>query len=356
MKLKYVFVHGTAGWGSYDSRYEKMPYWGMRGGDLIAYLNEKGFDSYAASVSPFGSARDRACELYAQIYGKKTDYGISHSKTFNHERFGRDYTECPLIPDLDEDTKLVLIGHSFGGTAARLFAELMAHGDEEERAAAKDDDLSPLFTGGKEHKIHSVAAVTCALNGNCSFDMLNDPDFDLNGVKVPWWSRFFGKRMTDRLQSETDGRDAKDSADYDMQIDQARLLNEKMGTLPHVYYYSVPCSYTEKRGDRYVPRKGMEPFFVMRSYQIGQYTGMTKGGITIGKEWNENDGRVSTVSETAPFGAASVKLDPKHPRPGVWNVYPVYNGDHMSLQGGLLHKNDIRSFYLDMLTTISAAE
>ena len=40
---------------------------------------------------------------------------------------------------------------------------------EEERAAGSDD-LSPLFMGGMEHRIHSVAAVTCALNGNCSFD------------------------------------------------------------------------------------------------------------------------------------------------------------------------------------------
>lgn len=123
MKLKYVFIHGTAGWGSYDKRYEKMPYWGMRGGDLITYLNEKGFDSYAASVSPFGSAWDRACELYAQLFGKKVDYGSCHSKAFGHERFGRDYTECPLIRDLADDTKLVLIGHSFGGTTARMFAE-----------------------------------------------------------------------------------------------------------------------------------------------------------------------------------------------------------------------------------------
>lgn len=41
MKLKFVFIHGTAGWGSYDRRYEKMPYWGMRGGDLISYLNKR---------------------------------------------------------------------------------------------------------------------------------------------------------------------------------------------------------------------------------------------------------------------------------------------------------------------------
>lgn len=356
MKLKYVFIHGTAGWGSYDKRYEKMPYWGMRGGDLIGFLNEKGFDSYAASVSPFGSAWDRACELYAQLWGKKVDYGSSHSKTYGHDRFGRDYTGCSLIPDLTDDTKLVLIGHSFGGTTARMFAELMAHGDEEERAAAKDGDISPLFLGGMEHRIHSVAAVACALNGNSAFDMLADPDFDLKSVKVPWWSRYFGKRMSDSLQTETDGRDIRDSGDYDMQIDRALVLNGRMAALPDVYYYSVPCSCTKKSGDRYIPERGMEPFFVMRSYQIGQYTGMTKGGTKIDHEWNENDGRVSTVSELLPFRAPGRRLDPDNLKPGIWNVYPIYKGDHMSLQGGLLHKHDIRNFYLDMLSMIKAAE
>ena len=356
MKLKFVFIHGTAGWGSYDKRYEKMPYWGMRGGDLISWLNEKGFDSYAASVSPFGSAWDRSCELYAQIFGKKTDYGITHSKVYGHERFGRDYTGCALIPDLADDVKLVLIGHSFGGTTARLFAELMAHGDEAERTAGNIDDISPLFMGGMEHRIHSVTAVACAMNGNSSFDMLNDPGFDLNSVKVPWWSRYFGKRMSSQLQTGTDGRDSRDCGDHDMQIDQALLLNERMCTLPDVYYYSVPCSYTKKKCDRFVPEKGMEPFFVARSFQIGQYTGMTKGGTKIGQEWNENDGRVSTISETSPFGAPSRKLFPGDLKPGVWNVYPVQKGDHMSLQGGMLHKKDIRSFYEEMLTMISSAD
>ena len=42
-KLVYVFVHGLSGWGSYDETYKRMPYWGMRGGDLISYLNEQGF-------------------------------------------------------------------------------------------------------------------------------------------------------------------------------------------------------------------------------------------------------------------------------------------------------------------------
>jgi hypothetical protein len=63
-----------------------------------------------------------------------------------------------------------------------------------------------------------------------------------------------------------------------------------------------------------------------------------------------------SYSEISPFGAPRKHLDPDNLKPGVWNVYPVYKGDHMSLQGGLLHKKDIRSFYTDMLTMIDAAD
>ena len=62
--LEYIFVHGLSGWGSYDKRYQRMPYWGMSGGDLMEYLRSEGFSCYAASVAPEGSAWDRACELW----------------------------------------------------------------------------------------------------------------------------------------------------------------------------------------------------------------------------------------------------------------------------------------------------
>ena len=54
--LTFVFVHGLSGWGSYDEACRRMPYWGMRGGDLIAFLRERGYACHAASVSPDGSA------------------------------------------------------------------------------------------------------------------------------------------------------------------------------------------------------------------------------------------------------------------------------------------------------------
>lgn len=71
----YVFVHGLSGWGSYDTQYKLMPYWGMFGGELLSKLEKKGYDCYAASVAPSSSAWDRACELYAQLTGT-TDGGF----------------------------------------------------------------------------------------------------------------------------------------------------------------------------------------------------------------------------------------------------------------------------------------
>ena len=40
---EYIFVHGLSGWGSYDKTYQRMPYWGMLGGDLMKYLRSQGF-------------------------------------------------------------------------------------------------------------------------------------------------------------------------------------------------------------------------------------------------------------------------------------------------------------------------
>lgn len=56
----YVFVHGLMGWGSYDSQYKLMPYWGMFGGELLGKLEKQGFDCYAASVAPFQLLRRQA--------------------------------------------------------------------------------------------------------------------------------------------------------------------------------------------------------------------------------------------------------------------------------------------------------
>ena len=352
--LKYIFVPGLSGWGSYDKVYNRMPYWGMRGGDLIACLNEHGFSAYAASIAPTGSAWDRACELYAQLAGLRTDYGIAHSSYFHHERFGRDYSASPLIPDWGKDSLLVLLGHSFGGTTIRLFSELLYHGDPTEQNSTPEKELSGLFRGGMEERIRSIVTLASPINGTSAYDLFEDDRFDPEQVSVPFWSKGLARMMSMETKPKKDGRDEADYADHDMHIDNALKMNERISTLPSVYYFSIPCSSTKKTPKgTYIPdRAKTEPLFIMRSYQIGQYTGITRGGTVIDDTWKGNDGLVNTISAMAPLNAPHTQLDRKNVKPEIWNIFPTYDGDHMALQGGLTKKHEIRELYLDLLTFI----
>ncbi len=365
--LTFVFVHGLSGWGSYDDAYRRMPYWGMRGGDLIAHLRAKGYACYAASVAPTGSAWDRACELYAQLAGTRTDYGAAHSKAYGHERFGPDFTGRPLIPDWGPDTRLVLLGHSFGGATVRLFSELLAHGDAEEQAADIDipaahpkaaqrtpDPLSPFFAGGMEDRIHSIVTLAAPTNGTTAYDLFLDPAFDAATVRVPWWSRLLAELMSKGTSPKKDGRDERDYAGFDMQIDRALALNARISTLPGVYYYSVACSFTRRQADgTWLPEKKIEPLFFARACQIGAYTGKTTGGYVLDERWRENDGLVNTYSAMCPIGAPSKPFSKDDLQPGIWNILPTYHGDHMALQGGLIHTHHIRGYYEGLLEIIS---
>ena len=352
--LSYVFVHGLSGWGSYDEQYQKMPYWGMRSGDLMAFLQGQGFSCFAASVAPTGSAWDRVCELYAQLAGKRVDYGAVHSQKYGHERFGKDFTGRPLLPYWGSETRLVLLGHSFGGVTVRLFSELLANGDPEEKASGTED-LSTFFAGGMGSRLHSIVTLAAPTNGTTAYNLFLDPSFHPEQVPVPFWSRPLASMLARGTKAQKDGRDERDYAGYDMHIDHAMALNRRISTIPDVYYFAVPCGFTEVQKDgTHRPKKGMEPLFAMRSCQMGAYSGKTEAGMVIDESWRENDGLVNTVSAMAPIGAPSTGLDETRIHPGIWNVFPVYDGDHMALQGGLMRKHDIRSFYLKLLQMVDA--
>jgi hypothetical protein len=350
---EYIFVHGLSGWGSYDKTYKRMPYWGMFGGDLMKYLRAQGFSCYAASVSPEGSAWDRACELFAQLTGAVTDYGKAHSERCGHDRFGPDFTGRPLIPDWEAGKKLALLGHSFGGATIRLFSEILANGDEAERAATAADELSPFFQGGQGDRLHALVTLAAPTNGTTAYDLHQDESFDAGAVKVSRWDDFWGDFFSNRRQAEKDGRSEEDYAAFDMHIDNALAMNARISTLPPVYYFAVPCSATEPAEGGQLPiRSLMEPMFRRSSAQMGAYTGVTAGGFVIDESWQENDGLVNTVSAMAPIGAPSTAFDPGTVAPGIWQIMPTYSGDHMSLQGGMMKRNNIRPFYLELLELI----
>lgn len=351
---KYVFVHGLSGWGSYDVTYKFMPYWGMFGGDLIKYLNEEcGFDCYAASVAPTSSAWDRACELYAQLAGTVVDYGKEHSERCNHERYGEDFTDRALIDSWSAVDKINILGHSFGGATVRLFASIMKNGSEAEKNATDESELSDFFKGGKEDWIYSVTTLAAPHNGTSAYNIDTEtyvPKGFKDRIKLS-----LSNLISVASKDNDDGRIASDNASFDMYIDNALALNEEIDTLENVYYFSVPCSSCNKNEDgTYTPDESItETIYIKSAELMSRYTGETDNGYVIDESWQENDGLVNTISARAPFNAESKEYSAGRVETGIWNVMPVYHGDHMSLQGGMMKKNDVKEFYAELLDMIN---
>lgn len=347
---KYVFVHGLSGWGSYDTQNRFIKYWGMMNGDMLKALNEEGFDCYAASVNPKGSAWDRACELYAQLMGTVVDYGREHSKRCKHDRFGKDFSKNPLIDSWSSKEKINLLGHSFGGATIRMLSTLMANGSE---AEIKDgaQDISPLFTGGKGDWIYSITALAAPHNGTSAYEA-NDGTPE----NITKRQKFMSDMVNSATDKDTDGRESYDYADFDLKIDNAMKLNETLTSVDSIYYFSIPCSSTTKADDgNYIPNQDItEDMFVYSAIKMGKFTGKTKGGFEVTQEWLDNDGLVNTISATAPFNAKSQKFDESDIQTGIWYVMDTYEGDHMSLQGDIFLKRDVTALYTDLLKMINS--
>ena len=346
----FVFVHGLSGWGSYDRVNKLMPYWGMFGGDLMEYLNAKGFRACCASVDPTGSAWDRACELYAELAGTRVDYGKAHSARCGHARFGKDFTGRALIPAFSRKDKINLLGHSFGGATVRMFAAIMANGSAEEKKATPKAELSPYFAGGKADWIHSLTTLAAPHNGTTAYckgeeKPENNP---LRAAMTDLMDRFTKKKKEDRTEN--------DHADYDMTLDHAAALNKTLTISESTYYFSFACSCTDKQSDGTyrVDERITEQMFRSSGNRLGKLKGVTEGGIVFDESWRENDGLVNTISAKAPFGQPQKHFAANDVPRGVWNVMPVVRGDHMALEGGLFHVNDVKPLYLEHLSRINA--
>ena len=352
--LQFIFCHGLSGWGEYDRKYQRRPYWGMQTGDLMAHLRKLGYDCRAASVAPHGSAWDRACELYAQLAGTRVDYGRRHAEEYGHPRYGTDYTGRPLIRQWNDDTRVVLLGHSFGGVTVRLLSQLLSEGDEAEREYTHPLDTSPLFMGGMGERVAAIVTLAAPSNGTVAYDMYFDPDFDTN-IRLPLKYAVLAKIMSLSTKDKKDSIDPRDRAGYDMEIDNAARLNERIRILPHAYYFSVACdSSVEQEDGTYLPDPAKtEGMFFRASTLMGKYKGKTREGTVIDESWRPNDGLVNVISARAPFNDPQTVFEKNHIEPGVWNVLPDYDGDHGSLQGGFTIVHDPRPFYEELLAVIS---
>ncbi len=347
----YVFVHGLIGWGDITFMDHVISYFGTFSGNLMKYLRSLGLDCHSATVSIENSAWDRACELYAQLTGTRTDYGEAHSQRCSHARYGRDFTGKPLIDAFDETHKVNLIGHSFGGATILEFLELMANGDEAEREMTQSSQLSPLFAGGKEDWIYSLTTLASPTNGTTLYEISNPYTTSSDGI-----DRYPGQVIMNFVSKLTEKktRPFTDTAVYDMQVDRAMEIADACETIDSVYYFSVPCMCSEPDGfGHQTPERNMVFLMKPLGMTIGMFKGETAAGVKLDESWQVNDGLVNTISERAPFNAPQKDIDLDNIEPGIWNVYPTMHADHMFFSGGFFRTTDIRTYYVDYIQRIN---
>ncbi len=387
----FVFVHGMGGWGAYEDN-APMPYWGglnfeglkmsVGSTNIVEILQDKGVEVYEASVGPFSSAWDRACELYAQLTGTVVDYGEAHSKAHNHDRYGYSYEGKALMGEnWDLETPINIMGHSFGGPTVRLFASLMYYGDEAE-VAATGENTSPLFTGGHD-VIHSVATFSSPNDGTPIADFLVDLKLIaliafagnllgcLFGDEVMMWHLRFGhfgltakedeERASFNIGNIVNFYNSNDNCGYDMTIDGAKKLNEKIQLVPTAYYYSYTAIATEENIVG-MQKLSTPSLFSFSSLILSASEGKTIDGVEMTKEWAMSDGIVPYASAKCPMkdiDKAKVYSDAiaagEEIETGRWYMMdPLMDFQHASYMGTVGWPVSVEDFYVNYINTVNS--
>lgn len=380
VEYPYILVHGLGGWGAEAKVNEVSPYWGSTTGSLVTFLANEGYTAYEASVGPFSSTWDRACELYAQLNGTTVDYGEAHSKAHGHERYGREYTE-QLAPGWGTKTeggqliKANLVGHSFGGATVRMLASLLEYGSEAE-VQASGDNVSELFKGGKGDYINSVTTLCAPHNGSTLFyviDQYKVVDLAMDIVKL-------GGSLTENnaigdfydFRLEHFGVDSSsadvgtvintvfsqgtDNAAYDLSPDGAAEINEQIKTVDSIYYFSYTYSTTNVSSltGNQVPDLGSTlAILIPTATLMGRYSQNTVTDFPIDSTWLENDGLVNVVSAQHPANDEWQDYDEENIVKGIWNVMPVKRGHHGTVIGLSADTQQTHDFYLGLISMIN---
>jgi len=359
-----VFVHGLGGWGEGAALNSIVPHWGMFAGSTQKMLSRKGYEAHAVSMGPVSSAWDRACELYAHLTGTRVDYGEAHAKEHGHSRYGETYRKA-LVKDWSAQRPVALLGHSFGGPTVNLFAHLCEAGSPAERAA-KQDNISPLFTGALKGRVLAVVTLSGTLNGSTAAEPYIGEEGGMAGILpsqmmslarigmvlpvIDWFYPFhlgqFGFSARDFYRNPVQAWKAidaylqqRDTASYDLTIDGAKAINDTVRCQPGVYYFSFAAQATEPDAEgNQVPKDFVWSTFRDSCIAMGKKRApfTTPGGVLIDDSWLPSDGLVNVVSAQYPLGAPHKAYDADNIERGVWQVMPlITNFDHGDYAGGM---------------------
>jgi triacylglycerol lipase len=366
-----VFVHGLFGWGPTDGMTRILPYWG----EALAQFDGGPFTTHEAKVGPVSSFHDRACELYAQIRGRRVDYGERHSREAGHDRFSPSLTfeERGLFPDWSAKNPVILVGHSAGAqtclTLQRLLREGLWNvpGDETSAdwveaivcvAGVLNGSLLTYVFGcdkgdGKLH--HGLPAQ--AISSLLTLASLAKKDIDFVPSLVDLWLDHWpggaGASASMDWFKTSDFVKGTDNLAYDLSLQGCRDANDLFEANARTYYLSLVTGATRAPPflatvrnvfDRLmarapVPRVVPDPSMIALlqpsacfqsavTFETPPIPGWGSGDLTL-DAWAENDGAVSSISERFPFtgrtmpalGGAFMGGEPLEP--GKWRAQRV---------------------------------
>lgn len=395
-----VFVHGFIGWGrdEMNTGVGNIYYWGGIVSDLEFVLKNAGYRVLTASMGPFSSNWDRACELYAQLANSRyVDYGKVHAAEHNHDRFkqNRYYRENGDVK-FSKENRVHLIGHSMGAPTARLLVQLLEEGSEremEEKKTGDYDDISPLFDIAKDTTglVHSITTIAGANNGVSLVPQLGNAVESVFQKILAAISTLMEGSSIDELPYNFDleqfglvREDGESYREYREKVENSSIWQSEdfcfhdlhpvkvyedhkwmKRTHPGTYYFSYSTKQTVSLyfwTPKYQrPGFRMAPYLMPISLLICGYSAELEYGISIDERWWANDGVLNTYSQIYPFlnyeGLEDTHVEglPENPEKGRWYHIETLNADHEDVVGSGLdftsrwgQKATLDKFYLEL--------
>lgn len=392
-----VFIHGLMGYGEQDFMDVVFPNFGLFNHTFFKHLKARGIETYNPSLGPMNSAWDRACILWAYLFGGRVDYGKVHSEKYGHARYGKEYPG--VLKDLGQTEahkKMNLIGHSFGGPTVKTVAWLFAFGSEEEREGTPAEELSPLFAGGHGNLLHTVTTLSGVNNGTALASFFGNKGMSVANYAYMALATFVGDtyftKFIDYATSQWgnmpfaenvhvahirnplkyldasrafDRNKTFDSINHEMQIEVIQeVINPSLRYPKNVYFFAHRADGTKPgRNGNPVPSKSD---MILPCWLVGQLTGramlkrLEKYGVLTDPNWRRNDGLVNLVGQSAPLNATYEEADYDTDfKPGIWYNMPPERGDHALWVGWLVPAKRLNAIYdrmVDLYRTLPDAE
>lgn len=254
-------------------------------------------------VSCMGSSHDRACEIFAFIKGRVVDYGKKHSKTFDHSRFGEDFSKKGCFPEWSSKNPVHLIGHSFGGNTARMLAYLLSIDQFESNTDSHwvksistissplqgslltyvlganesqvDPNISPVRKFSVGYALGILAHLYAVVTDNGRYLKLLGIDFDVGlshfNVANDGLKGFFKSLIGGKNGGGTPCVCSRDNAAHDMTVTQSRFYNSLFKT--HVdtsrlyeFHFVATSSVTKNYSIKSTYRKHFQNSNISNSY------------------------------------------------------------------------------------------